>query len=71
MHLRRTRVPLALRPATGPAQGRLKNFVCMGHLDIRPSGPLVFGVVFRQLKTTYSGGEFTDNHINVAAGFQF
>jgi hypothetical protein len=60
-----------LRPATGPAQGRLKNFVCMGHIDIRPSGPLVLGLVFRRLKTTYSAGEFTDNHINVAAGFQF
>jgi hypothetical protein len=60
-----------LRPAVGPAQGRLKNFDCMGHIDIRPSGPLVFGAEFRRLKTTYSTGEFTDNHINVAAGWRF
>lgn len=60
-----------LRPAVGPAQGRLKNFVCEGHVDVRPSGPLVFGLEFRRLKTTYSTGEFTDNHINAAAGFRF
>ena len=59
-----------LRNAMGQAQGRLKNFVCMGHLDVRPSGPLVFGFAYRRLKTTYSGGEFIDNHINVAAGFR-
>ena len=57
--------------ASGPPQGRLKNFVCMGHIDIRPSGPLAFGVEYRRLKTTYSTGEFTDNHINVAAGWRF
>jgi len=60
-----------LRPATGPPQGRLKNVVCAGHVQVRPSGPLVFGVEVRQLKTTYSTGEFTANHLNVAAGFRF
>ena len=60
-----------LRPAVGVAQGRLKNVACMGHIDIRPSGPLVLGFELRRLKTTYSTGEFTANHLNVAAGWRF
>ena len=60
-----------LRNALGQAQGRLKNFICMGHIDIRPSGPLVIGFAYRRLTTTYSGGEFVDNHLNMAAGFRF
>ncbi len=60
-----------LRNATGVAQGRLKNVVCAGHIDVRPSGPLVFGVEVRRFTTTYSSGDFTAQHLNVAAGFQF
>jgi hypothetical protein len=60
-----------LRAAVGLTLGRLKNFVCEGHVHLRPSGPLVFSFEFRRLKTTYSTGDFTANHINVAAGFQF
>jgi len=59
-----------LRPAVGPAQGRLKNFVCMGHIDIRPSGPLVFGFEYPRLTTTYRTGEVATNHLNVAAGWR-
>jgi hypothetical protein len=60
-----------LRPAVGPAQGRLKNFVCMGHIDIRPSGPLVLGFEYRRFTTTYTTGEFTANHLNAVAGWRF
>jgi hypothetical protein len=60
-----------LRNALGQAQGRLKNFTCMGHLDLRPSGPLVIGLAYRRLATTYSTGEFIDNHYNLAVGFRF
>ena len=60
-----------LRPLAGPPQGRLKNVACAGHLDLRPSGPLVFGLELRRLRTTYATGDFTANHLNVAAGFQF
>ena len=51
--------------------GRLKNFVCEGHAELRPRGPLVFGVEFRRLETTYPSGKFTANHFNVAAGYRF
>ena len=53
------------------ATGRLKNFVCEGHLEWRPQGPLVFGFEFRRLKTSYTAGDFTANHMNLAAGYRF
>ena len=51
--------------------GRFRNFVCEGHVEWRPPGPLVFGFEFRQLKTRYQAGDFTANHLNLAAGFRF
>jgi len=60
-----------LSDALGNARGRLKNVVCEGHVDLRPGGPLVFGVEFRRLETTYPSGKFTANHLNLAAGFRF
>jgi hypothetical protein len=53
------------------AGGRLKNFVCEGHAEWRPRGPLVVGFEFRRLQTTYQAGEFTANHLNLAAGYRF
>jgi hypothetical protein len=53
------------------AGGRLKNFVCEGHLEWRPRGPMVFGFEFRRLKTSYAVGDFHANHINLAAGYRF
>jgi hypothetical protein len=60
-----------LSDALGNPQGRLKNFVCEGHVDFRPRGPLVLGVEFRRLETTYPSGKFTANHFNLAAGYRF
>ena len=60
-----------LQNAAGVPQGRLNNVVCEGHVHLRPSGPLVFGVELRSLKTTYNTQEFTARHLNVAAGFEF
>jgi len=51
--------------------GRLKNFVCEGHAELRPPGPLVFGIEFRRFETTYASGKFTANHFNLAAGYRF
>ncbi len=53
------------------AGGRLKNFVCEGHLEWRPRGPLIFGLEFRRFTTSYSGGDFSANHFNLAAGYRF
>lgn len=60
-----------LSNALGTPQGRLKNVVCEGHVELRPRGPLVFGFEFRRLKTTYPTGDFTANHLNLAAGYRF
>lgn len=54
-----------------PATGRFKNFVCEGHLEWRPTGPLVFGFEVRRLQTTYQSGDVTASHINLAAGYRF
>jgi hypothetical protein len=54
-----------------PAGGRLQNFVCEGHLEWRPPGPLLFGFEFRRLATRYRSGDFTASHLNLAAGFRF
>jgi hypothetical protein len=53
------------------ANGRLRNFVCEGHVQWRPPGPLIFGFEFRRLQTRYQSGDFTVNHLNLAAGFTF
>ena len=53
------------------AGGRLKNFVCEGHLEWRPPGPMIFGFEFRRLTTTYTAGDFRANHFNLAAGYRF
>ena len=60
-----------LSDALGNPHGRLKNVGCEGHVDFRPPGPLVFGVEFRRLETTYPSGKFTANHFNLAAGYRF
>jgi hypothetical protein len=51
--------------------GRFRNFVCEGHVQWRPPGPLIFGFEFRRLETRYQAGDFTVNHLNLAAGYRF
>lgn len=53
------------------AAARFKNFVCEGHVEWRPRGPMVFGLEFRRLRTSYQAEDFTANHLNFAAGFRF
>ncbi|MEO8199174.1 MAG: hypothetical protein ABI679_01510 [Gemmatimonadota bacterium] len=54
--------------------GRQKNTVSAVHLIWRPS-PLLFGLEYRHLETTYGtgplGGARQANHVNLAAGFEF
>jgi hypothetical protein len=59
------------KDADVPPNGRFRNFVCEGHVQWRPAGPLVFGFEFRRLETRYQAGDFTVNHLNLAAGFRF
>jgi hypothetical protein len=50
---------------------RLKNTAVEGHLHIRPAGPLVIGLEYRRLETTYAIGKLTNDHLNLAFGFEF
>jgi len=54
-----------------PVTGRLRNFVCEGHAEWRPPGPLVFGFEYRHFSTRYQGGDFSASHLNLAAGYHF
>ena len=53
------------------ATGRFRNFVCEGHVEWRPPGPLVLGFEFRRLETRYQAGDFAVNHLNLALGYRF
>jgi hypothetical protein len=52
------------------ATGRMENGICEGHLIWRP-GPVLVGFEYRRIKTTYSSGAHTNNHLNLAVGFVF
>lgn len=54
-----------------PLGGRLQNFVCEGHVEWRPPGPLVFGFEYRRFSTRYQSGDFTASQLNLAAGYRF
>lgn len=51
--------------------GRLKNATAELHLHYRPVQPLVIGLGYRRLATTYSSGTLTNDHWNLALGFEF
>ena len=55
----------------GLPAGRLRNVSCEGHVIARPGGPLVAGVEFRRLRTSYAAGPVHNNHLNLAVGFEF
>jgi hypothetical protein len=50
---------------------RLKNTAIEGHLHIRPAGPLVIGLEYRRLETSYAIGKLVNDHLNIAFGFEF
>jgi len=59
--------------AFAPNVGRRKNAQIEAHVHWTPS-PLVFGVEFRRLETTFGDpalDKLSNNHINIAAGFVF
>jgi hypothetical protein len=51
--------------------GRLRNVSCEGHVITHPGGPVVAGVEFRRLRTSYPSGPVHNNHVNLAVGFEF
>jgi hypothetical protein len=53
------------------ASSRLKNSAASVHAEWRPAGPLVFGAEYRRIRTLYVPRAFTNDHINLAFGFEF
>jgi hypothetical protein len=53
------------------AAGRLKNVQTQAYVTLRPAGPLVLGVEWRRLETTYRTARFANDHLNIALGFEF
>jgi hypothetical protein len=50
---------------------RRRNDACATYAIIRPMGPLFFGAELRRLRTEYATGRYTNDHVTLAAGFEF
>lgn len=53
------------------ASGRERNEVQSIHAQWTPSGPIIVGLEWRRMATTYSTGVQRADHINFALGFTF
>jgi len=53
-----------------PATARLKNETVGGHIHWRPA-PLLLGLEYRYITTTYAPGKATAGHLNLALGAEF
>ena len=53
------------------AAGRRKNVADEIHAHWRPVQPLVVGVEYRRMTTTYLRGPFTNDHLQLSFGFEF
>lgn len=51
--------------------GRQRNLGCAAQLVLRPDGPVVVALGYRRHRTTYAAGPVTNDHMNLAAGFEF
>lgn len=50
---------------------RRRNDACAAYTIVRPTGPLFFGAELRRLRTEYASARFTNDHVTLAAGFEF
>lgn len=51
--------------------GRLRNRTCSSFVTVRPGGPVLLSLGWRQLATTYASGTRHNRHANVGVGFEF
>lgn len=51
--------------------GRLRNRACETHVTLRPDGPVVVSLGWRQQVTTYAAGDVRNRHLNLGIGFEF
>ncbi|HEU5169605.1 MAG TPA: hypothetical protein VFU46_03655 [Gemmatimonadales bacterium] len=50
---------------------RRRNTAWAAHVAVRPAGPIVAALEYRRMETTYDAGEFANDHLNLALGFEF
>jgi len=50
---------------------RRRNDSCSSYVIIRLAGPLFYGGEFRRTRTGYAATRFTNDHVTLAAGFEF
>ena len=50
---------------------RRRNVICSGGVILRPGAGVMFALTYRRLETTYKIGAFTNDYINLSAGFEF
>lgn len=50
---------------------RRRNDACATYATVKPFGPLFVGAELRRLRTEYASGRFTNDHVTLAAGFEF
>jgi hypothetical protein len=50
---------------------RRRNDACATYAIFRPTGPLFFGAELRRLRTEYATARYTNDHVTLAAGFEF
>lgn len=51
--------------------GRLRNRSCASFVTVRPGGPVFASLGWRGTRTRYRGGDRSNRHLNLAAGFEF
>jgi hypothetical protein len=50
---------------------RRRNDVCATYARLRPQGPLFFGAEYRYMRTEHATGRYLNDHVTLAAGFEF
>lgn len=54
-----------------PLATRRRNDVCFAYSRVRPAGPLFVGAEYRYMRTEYPTGRYVNDHVTLAAGFEF
>jgi hypothetical protein len=50
---------------------RRRNESCAAHFTVRPTGPVFFGAEARRIRTAYATSRYINDHVTLAAGFEF
>ena len=54
-----------------PVAARRRNDACFAYTRFRPQGPLFVGAEYRYMRTEYASGRYVNDHVTLAAGFEF